>query len=181
VCVCVCVCVRACVCVRVCLYLVSAQRAPTFSVRPQFAGQFTTAHVCTGGSAFQWPPGMVGYSVILVLKGVLSVREPSKTHHISQGMCFIPAPPSQVSLELKVQTGTKLIIFGICGKAVEHSPLRAMARSHVKAVEKARLAVLDARQKVAKARFKRKSCNLADRAVQDGPGHNKRLRAKQQL
>jgi len=147
---------------------------------PQFAGQFTTAYVCTGGSDCRWPPQLVAYSVILVLAGQLAVKGPSKTHHISQGMFLLLPLRSKASTEMRLHAGTKLLICGICADVVRQQCFSAAARSHMQAVSQARPAVLETRQKVAKARFKRKSCKLTDRAVQDGLGHNKRLRAKQQ-
>ena len=79
----------------------------------------------------------------------------SKTRHISQGMCLIVALRGQAAMELRLHTGTKLIIFGICGEVVRQGRTSAEARRDVKAVGQARRAVLETRQKAAKARFKR--------------------------
>ena len=81
-------------------------------------------------------------------------------------------------MELRLRTGTKLIISVICGEVVSQRCFSAAALRLAKAAGQARLAALEARQKVAKTRFKRKSCSLTDRAVQNGLGRNKRLRAK---
>jgi len=97
---------------------------------PQFAGQLTTAYVCTGVSDFRWPPQLVAYSVILMLAGQPSMKEPSKTHHISQGMFLILPLWSKGSMEMRLRAGTEPIISGICDNVVGQQRFSAAARSH---------------------------------------------------